>query len=260
MELAHFAEAGCLLVETSHSYAGGQAEAAVGRWLRKNPGTLGVATKVGHDTSGRDIPLSRENVHDHVRSALENLGVDTVDVLLHHCDDPARSVAELADTLIGLVEDGRVRRVGVSNWRADRLAVLAQELAGRGHLPGQLPVQPRRTRSRTAGRQPARGRRGTRRRPRPPSAAAELVVAGPRLLRPHRRTAAGRRPPGPVRHRDQPRPARPLPRTRRPARHPPRDRRPGLDPAPPGRLAVHRPAHDGTDRQLAAVPAPVTDR
>jgi aryl-alcohol dehydrogenase-like predicted oxidoreductase len=133
--LAHFADAGGLLVETSHSYAGGKAEAAVGEWLRKNPGLLGVATKVGHDTTGGDIPLSRATVHEHVRSALGHLAVETIDVLLYHCDDPARPVAELAETLVSLVEAGYARRVGASNWQAGRLSALADELAERGHTP-----------------------------------------------------------------------------------------------------------------------------
>ncbi|MEU1515635.1 aldo/keto reductase [Streptomyces sp. NPDC005811] len=133
--LARFADAGGLLVETSHSYAAGQAEAAVGQWLRKNPGTLGVVTKVGHDTTGADIPLGAATVHAHVRAARENLGVETIDVLLYHCDDPARPVAELADTLVSLVESGLARRVGASNWQAHRLSALAVELAARGHTP-----------------------------------------------------------------------------------------------------------------------------
>ncbi|MFI6551109.1 aldo/keto reductase [Streptomyces prunicolor] len=131
--LAHFADAGGLLVETSHSYEGGRAEAAVGQWLRKNPGTLGVTTKIGHDTTGQDIPLSHENVHAHVRASLGNLGVGVIDVLLYHCDDPARPVTELADTLMSLVDAGHARRVGVSNWRAERLTSLAHEVARRGH-------------------------------------------------------------------------------------------------------------------------------
>ncbi|MFG2965378.1 aldo/keto reductase [Streptomyces sp. NPDC048288] len=133
--LSRFADAGGLLVETSHSYAGGRAEEAVGSWLRANPGTLGVATKVGHDITGADLPLARDTVHAHVRAALRNLGVETIDLLLYHCDDPERPVAELADTLVSLVEAGHVRRIGASNWRPDRLAELAAELAGRGHIP-----------------------------------------------------------------------------------------------------------------------------
>ena len=35
-----------------------------------------------------------------------------------HCDDAARGVEEVADTLIGLVEAGHARSVGVANSRA----------------------------------------------------------------------------------------------------------------------------------------------
>ncbi|MFE6892050.1 aldo/keto reductase [Streptomyces sp. NPDC057694] len=131
--LAHFADTGGVLVETSHSYARGRAEEAVGQWLRGNPGALSVLTKVGHDTTGEDIPLRRDTVFEHVQSALHKLGVDVIDVLLYHCDDLGRSVAELADTLVGLVDAGHVRRVGVSNWRAERLSQLADALNERGH-------------------------------------------------------------------------------------------------------------------------------
>ena len=92
-----------------------------------------MTTKIGHDTTGQDIPLSHQNVHDHVRASLDNLGVELIDLLLYHCDDPARPVTQLADTLVSLVEAGHVRHVGVSNWRAERLTSLAHELAERGH-------------------------------------------------------------------------------------------------------------------------------
>lgn len=131
--LAHFACVGGLLVETSHSYANGQAEEAIGQWLRRHPGRLGVITKIGHDTAGGDLPLDRETVRAHTAAALKNLAVDAVDILLYHCDDPARPVAELADTLVGLVDAGYARRVGASNWRAVRLAELAAAVAARGH-------------------------------------------------------------------------------------------------------------------------------
>lgn len=130
--LTHFADAGGRLIETSRSYARGTAEEPVGRWLRKNPGALGVVTKVGHDLTGRDIPLSRENVHAEVRTSLDCLGIEAIDVLLLHCDDPARPVEELAETLLSLVAAGYVQRVGVSNWPSDRLAQLANLLHERG--------------------------------------------------------------------------------------------------------------------------------
>ncbi|MEU1180881.1 aldo/keto reductase [Streptomyces sp. NPDC005820] len=133
--LTHFADAGGLLVETSRSYARGRAEGAVGQWLRKNPGALGVVTKVGHDLTGEDIPLSPALVRENVHASLESLGVDVIDVLLFHCDDPSRPVAELADTLVELVAVGYARRIGVSNWPAERLSALAHHLAERGQTP-----------------------------------------------------------------------------------------------------------------------------
>jgi aryl-alcohol dehydrogenase-like predicted oxidoreductase len=130
--LTHFADAGGLLVETARSYAHGQSEDAIGQWLRKNPGTLGVITKIGHGLTGQDIPLSRETVHAHVRDSLASLGVEVIDVLLYHCDDPTRPVPELAETLLSLVEAGYARRIGASNWSADRLSALADHVADSG--------------------------------------------------------------------------------------------------------------------------------
>lgn len=123
--LSHFADRGGRLVETARSYARGTAEEPVGQWLRKNPGALGVVTKIGHDLTGADIPLSRQSVQAEVRTSLECLGIDSIEVLLLHCDDPARSVEELADTLLSLLDDGYAKNVGVSNWPAPRLARLA---------------------------------------------------------------------------------------------------------------------------------------
>ena len=133
--LTHFAEAGGLLVETARSYAGGAAEESVGQWVRKNPGVLGVVTKVGHDHTGQDLPLTRETVHTHVHASLKTLGVEAIDVLLLHCDDPARPVDELAETLLSLIEAGYAHHVGASNWQADRLNDLAFALHRRGRTP-----------------------------------------------------------------------------------------------------------------------------
>jgi aryl-alcohol dehydrogenase-like predicted oxidoreductase len=134
--LDHFAAAGGCLVETARSYGKGREEIALGRWLGANPGVLRVITKIGHDpVDGKDIPLERALVREHVRASLEALRVGSIDLLLYHGDDLTRGVPELAETLLGLVEDGFVRQVGASNWQADRFAQLARELAPAGHRP-----------------------------------------------------------------------------------------------------------------------------
>ena len=131
--LAHFVSVGGRLVETAHSYARGKSKEALGQWLRANPGRLAVVTKVGHDMQGGDIPLDRELVTEHLTESLRALGVDSVDVMMYHCDDPRRTPEELADTLLGLVEAGYARRIGASNWSPRRLDALATVLAARGH-------------------------------------------------------------------------------------------------------------------------------
>jgi aryl-alcohol dehydrogenase-like predicted oxidoreductase len=118
-KLDRFAALGGSLLETSYSYARGEAKHVLGRWLRAHPDSLGVVSKVGHDLT---------------RAAL---GVEVLDVLLYHCDDPNREVSELADTLHHLLQTQRVRRVGVSNWPTDRLRALVDEF---GSLRNELVV------------------------------------------------------------------------------------------------------------------------
>ncbi|MEC4021097.1 aldo/keto reductase [Streptomyces sp. H27-D2] len=133
--LDYFAAAGGRLLETADSYARGRSEELVGRWLRANPGALGIITKVGYSLSGGDIELPAEVVRRHVEGSLRRLGVPTVDVLLLHRDDPSRPVSELVETLKELVWRGYARRVGVSNWTPGRLGELAALMGDAGHVP-----------------------------------------------------------------------------------------------------------------------------
>lgn len=132
--LAYFAERGGRLVESARSYRGGTAEEAIGLWMRKNPGALDAITKVGHGPDGRDLPLTRAAVRSDVETSLACLRVEVLDTLLLHCDDPARDVEEIAETLADLVDAGYTRRIGASNWPAPRLARLADAVARRGHV------------------------------------------------------------------------------------------------------------------------------
>lgn len=130
-----FVEAGGTLVETGYSYVGGRAMAAVGEWLEANPGQLKVVMKIGHGARGVDIPLTKANILHDLMDSLSVLHVDSLGVALLHCDDESLPVDEIADTLVGIVEDGLAESVGVSNWKAPRLDLLASNLIARGHLP-----------------------------------------------------------------------------------------------------------------------------
>lgn len=133
--LDRFAAGGGRLVETAHSYADGRSEEIIGRWLQANPGSVGVVDKVGHPDHEGILDLSRDRVDQEAEESCRRLGLPAIDVLLLHRDDPSRSVSELAETLLGLVHAGYARRVGVSNWSADRLAQLAALLNDQGQVP-----------------------------------------------------------------------------------------------------------------------------
>lgn len=131
--LETFAAAGGRVVETAFSYLGGQSMRALGSRLRAVPDAFALIVKIGHRGRGEDMPLSRANVVADTDESRVVLGVDTVDVVLMHNDDPDRDVEEIADTLDHLVTSGRARAVGLSNWSAPRLAAGASALAARGH-------------------------------------------------------------------------------------------------------------------------------
>ncbi|MDR1185871.1 MAG: aldo/keto reductase [Bifidobacteriaceae bacterium] len=133
--LEAFVAAGGTFVETGYTYVAGKAMAAVGQWLAANPGQLRVVMKIGHGERGVDIPLSRANIRHDLLDALRVLRVDSLGVLLLHCDDPARPVEEIVDTLAEAAAEGLADSVGASNWSASRLAALVDALAERGHTP-----------------------------------------------------------------------------------------------------------------------------
>ena len=138
-----FVEAGGRVLDTANCYAfwvsdtghGGQSEAVIGRWLRANPGLrddLVIATKVGVEpVDGGGIEgLSAEVIHREAELSRERLGVETIDVYWAHGEDRRVELAETVAAFGALVEQGAVRRLGVSNhatWRVERARDLARE-------------------------------------------------------------------------------------------------------------------------------------
>jgi len=113
-----FVEAGGNIIDTANVYGHGASEHIVGRWLaRRNRDELVIATKVRFATGDgpNDVGLSRKHVLASVEASLARLQTDYVDVLQVHAWDPATSLESVLTTLDGLVKDGRVRYLGVSN-------------------------------------------------------------------------------------------------------------------------------------------------
>lgn len=113
-------------IDTARIYGFGDCEAALGRWLIKgdNRSRVFIGTKGGHpDLSdmhkGR---LDRKNLEYDVQKSLDALNTCCVDMYYLHRDDPSRPVGDILETLDSFVRNGYTRYIGVSNWRADRIA------------------------------------------------------------------------------------------------------------------------------------------
>jgi 1-deoxyxylulose-5-phosphate synthase len=106
-------------IETAHSYAAGEAERQIGRWLRSRGGRyeLILIDKCGHFGLGETIIL------DEIRESLYRIGTDRIDVLLLHRDDASVPITDIVAALHACIEGGLIRAWGVSNWRRDRIEV-----------------------------------------------------------------------------------------------------------------------------------------
>lgn len=112
-------------LDTSDSYAGGESERIIGRWLRSRGGRdrLVIATKVRKRTGPgqNDEGLSRRHVVSAVEASLRRLGCDWIDLYALHEPDPRVALEETLRALDDLVTAGKVRYVGASNFEAWRL-------------------------------------------------------------------------------------------------------------------------------------------
>jgi aryl-alcohol dehydrogenase-like predicted oxidoreductase len=159
--LDRYVEAGGTFIDTSNNYAfwaddsqGGHSEALLGRW-RRSRGVgeeIVIATKLGArplvpGVTFTDTPppgafegLSAPVIRESAQRSRERLGVQRLDLLYAHIDDPQTPVAETVEAFAGLVAEGTVGLLGVSNhwaWQVERARAHA---AGRG-LPGYEVLQ-----------------------------------------------------------------------------------------------------------------------
>lgn len=123
-----FVDGGGNLVDTADVYSawapghsGGESEETIGRWRARSAARdkLLLATKVG---AHPQLPgLSSDAVSRAVDASLARLGVESVDLLYAHRDDPEMLVPEMASTFSALVDSGKARHIGLSNFTPARI-------------------------------------------------------------------------------------------------------------------------------------------
>jgi aryl-alcohol dehydrogenase-like predicted oxidoreductase len=122
-----YAEAGGNFIDTADAYTqigenvGGESETIIGEWMasRGNRDQIVVATKVG---SLKSRPgLSAANIRKAAEDSLRRLQTDHIDLYWAHIDDAATPLAETLGAFDALVDEGKVRNIGASNYSAERL-------------------------------------------------------------------------------------------------------------------------------------------
>ena len=114
-----FVEAGGNFIDTADVYGQGRSEEILGRWLKtRRREDYVVATKAyGEMGPGpNERGSSRKHILDAVRASLRRLGTDHIDLYQLHVWDDGTPLEESLSTLDGLVRDGTVRYIGVSNF------------------------------------------------------------------------------------------------------------------------------------------------
>src|SRR5436305_6313212 len=115
-------DAGITFFDTANVYGRGAAERAWGEILAGYPrGSYVLATKAYFPMSRRDRGLSREQVHKQIDGSLERLRTDYVDLFQCHRYDDATPLEETMQALTEVVQAGKARHIGFSEWPADKI-------------------------------------------------------------------------------------------------------------------------------------------
>lgn len=143
-------DAGFNFIDTADVYSrwapghqGGESETVIGKWLKQSGkrDKVVVATKVGMDMGDGKTGLAPKRIREAVDASLKRLGVDQIDLYQAHQDDPSTPLQATLETFAELVESGKVRAIGASNYSAARLKE-ALDISASQKLPRYESLQP----------------------------------------------------------------------------------------------------------------------
>jgi aryl-alcohol dehydrogenase-like predicted oxidoreductase len=145
-----FVASGLNLIDTADVYSkwlpghkGGESETIIGNWLAKrgNRDKVLIATKLGVEMAPGEKGLSRAYILRAIDRSLSRLKTDYIDLYQAHTDDPETPQEEPLSTFADLIRAGKVRVIGASNFKADRLAS-ALKISAAKNLPRYETLQP----------------------------------------------------------------------------------------------------------------------
>ena len=116
-------EKGITLFDTANGYAGGKSEEIVGKALKNKRHAIVLATKVSNrqGPGPNDAGLSRKHIMRAVEESLRRLDTDYIDIYYAHMPDYTTPIDETLRAFDHLVQQGKVRYIACSNFRAWQL-------------------------------------------------------------------------------------------------------------------------------------------
>jgi len=144
-----YVEGGGNFIDTADSYSfwapgnvGGESEGIIGRWLaaRGNRDDMVVATKVSQ--LPEFLGIAPETVVAGAEASLRRLGIEVIDLFYAHFDQPELPLDDTVAAFSSLVDAGKVRHIGISNFSPQRIAEWLSIAATNGlHAPVALQPQ-----------------------------------------------------------------------------------------------------------------------
>ena len=143
-------DAGMNFVDTADVYSrwvpghtGGESETIIGKWLARSGkrDKIVLATKVGKPMGDDKVGLAPAYIRSAVEASLKRLQTDVIDLYQSHDDDATVPLADTLGAYAELIEAGKVRAIGASNFSAPRLAEALAVSAKLG-LPRYESLQP----------------------------------------------------------------------------------------------------------------------
>jgi aryl-alcohol dehydrogenase-like predicted oxidoreductase len=118
-------ERGISVIDTAPVYGFGRSEEIVGKALAQhgNREKIILATKVGIEWRNGSLSrnASRERILREVEDSLRRLQTSYIDIYQVHWPDPLVPIEETAETMFGLLQGGKIRAIGVSNYSPQQM-------------------------------------------------------------------------------------------------------------------------------------------
>ena len=148
--LDHFVDGGFNMIDTADVYSnwipgnhGGESEIIIGKWLKQSGkrDRVLIATKSGLDMGNGRKGLSRKHILRSADESLARLQTDYIDLYQSHTEDKETPLEETLEVYAELIELGKVRAIGASNFQSATL-LSALKISRGKNLPRYESLQP----------------------------------------------------------------------------------------------------------------------